>query len=356
MFQPYLWATANSQRPIPLLRDTEPLDSIRRVLVTRLRWLGDVVVSTPMLDTLREALPHASVEYLTYTSFAPVLQGHPACDRVITMPPKAGARATLSVVRQLRHPRIDWCFDSLANPRSAILVRLAAPRHSVGRDRGLRSWLYEYRQPDEPGVRSAVRHHLDLLTPLLGRVAPRPTRLLVAESERDDIAARLTLESDAELVLVHPGATIAERAWPLERWPDLINALQSRRRDVRVRVITQPGREDASDHIAHACRGDVAGLPVLELRELMALLTHASLYIGNDGGILHTAVALRVPTVGILGPAEKAAWFPYESWGPYRAVGEGGTPPGKRKKGPGEYRLAGVEDVLRTVEELLEMT
>lgn len=160
----------------------DTLASVRRVLVTRLRWLGDVVMSTPMLEALREALPQTSIEYLAYTPFAPALEGHPACDRVLALPPKAGPAATLSVVRELRRPRVDWCFDTLGNPRSAILIALAAPHHSVAPARGIRSYLYEYRQRHESGERSAVRHQLDMLIPLLGRVDMRPTSLFVARA------------------------------------------------------------------------------------------------------------------------------------------------------------------------------
>ena len=296
------------------------LDSIRRVLVTRLRWLGDVVMSTPMLEILREALPQAQIEYLTAPAFAAAIRGHPSCDRIHTLPLKPGARATLAVVRQLRSPRIDWVFDTLGNPRSAVLVALTNPRHSVAPDRGLRTRLYEHRQRHRPGERSAVRHQLDMLTPLLGRVEVRPTSLYVEEEERQAVAEQLGIERGAELALLHPGATSADRAWPVDRWPPLIAELQNLSPGIMVRVITQPGWESAAQQIVERATGDVERLPALDLRPLMALLTEASLYIGNDGGILHTAVALRVPTVGIFGPTFEDVWFPYEDWGPYRAV------------------------------------
>jgi len=317
------------------------LDSIRRVLVTRLRWLGDVVMSTPMLEVLREALPQAQIEYLTAPAFAPALQGHPGCDRIHTLPLKPGVRTTLAVVRRLRSPRIDWVFDTLGNPRSAVLVALSHPRHSVAPDRGLRTRLYEHQQQHRPGERSAVRHQLDMLTPLLGRVEVRPTSLFVAEEERQAVSERLGIERGAELVILHPGATRPERAWPSDRWPALIAELQSLALGAQVRVITQPGWESAAQRIVDRASGDVERLPALDLRPLMALLTKASLYIGNDGGILHTAVALRVPTVGIFGPTLEDVWFPYGDWGAYRAVKRAGEQAGPPR--------ALVEDVLEAV-------
>jgi ADP-heptose:LPS heptosyltransferase len=275
-------------------------------------------MSTPILEVLRERLPDAKIEYLTYPFFAPALQGHPGCDRVLTMPSKAGPRATLAIAKELRNPRIDWFLDTLGNPRSAFLMSLSRPRHSVAPYRGFRSRLYEHSQRHEHGERSAVRHQLDTLSPLFGWVDERQPKLYVEDSEREDIASRLDIEAGEDIVVVHPGATKPERAWPVERWPSLIAELQHARPSVTVLVITQPGWDDEAIQIVGACSGNVSQLPALDLRSLMALISFAKLYVGNDGGILHAAVALQVPTVGIFGPTEDDVWFPYARWGPYR--------------------------------------
>ena len=330
----------------------EDLASIHRVLVTRLRWLGDVVMSTPMLEVLRERLPHATIEYMTYPFFAPALQGHPGCDRVLTLPSKAGPRATLAITKQLRTPRIDWFFDTLGNPRSSFLMSLARPRHSVAPYRGFRSRLYEHTQHHEHGERSAVRHQLDMLTPLLGWVDERPPKVFVEESERQEIAERLDIEVGGDIVVVHPGATKPERAWPIERWPALIAELKRERPDVRVLVVTQPGWEDAARQIVEASNAGVRQLPALDLRSLMALVSLASLYVGNDGGILHTAVALRVPTVGIFGPTEDDVWFPYARWGPFRVVVASAGPFRARQTVPARPDAA-VGEVVAAIEEVL---
>jgi ADP-heptose:LPS heptosyltransferase len=334
--------------------DPDSLTLIKRVLVTRLRWLGDVVMSTPMLDALREALPAASIEYLTYSSFAPPLDGHPALDRLHTIGANAGVRETLGAARRLRRPRFDWCFDTLGNPRSLVLVRLIGPRHSVAPYRGLRSRLYEHSVRHEHGERSAVRHQLDSLTPLLGYIEERPPTIHVAADARGSAARQFGLEPGAPLALFHPGASDSQRAWPLERWPQLAGELQRSRGDIAIRVIRQPGWEDWAEKIVGGCNGDVVALPVLELSPLLALLANASLYVGNDGGILHCAVALRVPTVGMMGPTEDDVWFPYARWGPYRIVRGPSTLRSKAGWAISESPSASLDDVMLAVEEVLE--
>lgn len=327
------------------------LDTIRRVVVTRLRWLGDVVMSTPLLEALREAMPGATIEYLTNTAFGPVLERHPACDRILTVERKGGWRRLYRALRDLRSPRVDWCIDSFGNPRSAILVALAGARRSVGLRRGIRSRLYTDTVRHGPDVRSAVRRQLDLLTPLLGRVETRHTSLYVAPAESEAAAQRFGLEQDADVAILHPGATRPERAWPADRWPALVEELQGHNPDLKAKFVTQPGWERTVRQIVKRCPGNAAQLPVLRLRELMGLLTKVSLYIGNDGGTLHMAVALRLPTVGLMGSSERAVWFPYESWGPYRGIG-GYDEPVDHSRQPREVRHASVREVVDAVRDV----
>ena len=338
------------------MSDSGSLADIKRVLVMRLRWLGDVVMSTPMIEALREVLPEARIEYLTYSSFAPAVENHPALDATHTLTPKAGVRESVARARQLRRPRIDWCFDTLANPRSLGLLSLIRPRHSAGPDRGLRSRLLEHRLPHDHGVRSAVRHYLDSLTPAIGWVDERPPAIHVPSNQVDVAARRFQLETGAPLIVLHPGATRPDRVWPTERWPRLIADLQRSLGRVPIRVLTQPGFGTQVGAIAEASSGDVQVLPVLDLRELLALLANATLYMGNDGGILHCAVALQVPTVGILGPTEDDVWFPYSRWGPYRIVRrESETPRREGERTIERFPDASVEEVLAAVDDVLEI-
>ena len=180
--------------------------------------------------------------------------------------------------------------------------------------------MFEHKRP-RPHQPSAVLHHLDTLAPLLGTVEESHTALYVGDEERMDLARKLDLESDRKLLLIHPGATHRERAWAHENWPRLIERLKELMGDARIGIITLPGSEMAGEKMVEASVVGVERLPVMDLRSGFALLTFASLYVGNDGGILHCAVALKVPTVGLFGGPTEVDYFPYEHWGPYRCVG-----------------------------------
>ena len=180
--------------------------------------------------------------------------------------------------------------------------------------------MYIHRRSQRGGRPSAVRDHLDKLVPLLGPVSERHTSLYASEKERRGIAQRLAIDPGRELILLHPGASSPEKVWPVQNWPALIEALQARKKKARIAIVTQLGWEAVGREIVQQSPAGVEQLPELDARSLFALLTWTSLYVGNDGGILHCAVALRVPTVGLFGTFKEGSFFPYEGWGPYRSV------------------------------------
>jgi len=289
-----------------------------RILVTRLRFLGDIVLSTPLLDVLRERYPDASIEYLAADPHARVLEGYPGVDRLHVLPARPGLVDLLRLARALREgPRIDWVFDLYSNPRSAIIVALSGARQRVGSDRGLRARVYQHRRGRPPGDRSAIRHHLDKLVPLLGELAePRPTRLSGNEQRTNGVLEALGL-SQGRFTLVHPGSTWPDKAWPEERWGELMSGLD-RSLTGELLVVCAPGEAEMSGRVADA--GQARLLPPLDIPALSSVLSRARLYVGNDGGILHMAVAHSVATVGLFGPTEPDIWFPYEQWGPFRVL------------------------------------
>jgi ADP-heptose:LPS heptosyltransferase len=229
----------------------------------------------------------------------------------------------LAMATSLRRPRIDWWFDLLTNPRSCLMALLARPRNGVGSTRGLRSRVYRFRRPRPGGDPSALRHHLDKLAPLCGELTPRRPRLYV---QACDLSQRLPQELSSAPVLLHPGSTWPDKAWPIEHWVDLCVRLQAH--GIGPLCFVHPPGEEA---LARALqeRTTVPMAPPLDLTELLSLVARSRLYIGNDGGILHCAVALGRPTLGFFGPTDPAIWFPYAAWGPFRVLrGPESQPPG----------------------------
>src|SRR5262245_15408328 len=99
---------------------------LSRVLLIRLREIGDVVFTTPAIHALREHVPDAHLTYLVEPAAAEVVRANPHLDEVLIAPPRgSGVRADAALVRTLRARRFDAVIDFHGGPRASILAWLS---------------------------------------------------------------------------------------------------------------------------------------------------------------------------------------------------------------------------------------
>jgi ADP-heptose:LPS heptosyltransferase len=290
-----------------------------RVLVTRLNYLGDVVLSLPMVDALRGAHPGVEIDYLTRESGASLLRGDARFARVLVW--RDGAASAARTLAALRRRRYRATVDLYSNPRSAWLCWLSGARVRVGGDRRFRRRLYTHRVASPPGL-AVSEAFLRYAEPFGVRGAAAKPVLTISEAE--GAAAELLLAEagapagGAPRVGVHPGGKWPVKRWPADRFAELTARVQSN--GGRAVLFTGPGEADATLDVRRRAGDRVATLEVLDIRAAAAVISRLDVMVACDGGIMHTAVAVGTPTVGIFGSSQSAVWFPYESFGPYRAA------------------------------------
>ena len=290
-----------------------------KILLVRLRLIGDVVFTTPVIRALRRQYPDAHIAYLVEPSATPVVRGNPHLNQVIVAERRRGAGRLLddlALARRLRHERFDVAIDLHGGPRSAWLTRASAAPMRIGYDMPWRSWIYTHRIRRSPDLfpRHSVLNQWDLLAPL-GIHTCTPDHDPV-EMTHDAAAARRVRERleaagihDAHrIVVVHVSAGNEFRRWPEEAFCSTIVALAER--DPRCRIIVASGPSDAAAaaRVTEAARSRLSrpdSLPPLldwDLNELHALVARAAVYIGGDSGPLHVASTTSTPIVALLGP------------------------------------------------------
>ena len=286
-----------------------------RVLVTRLRRIGDAILSLPVLDALRESFPECSIDFLAEEGPAQAALGHPAVDRLLVLRPalRSLLPASPAMLWRLRSRGYDWVIDLYGNPRSALLAAWTGAPVRVGPARRGRRRLYTHPVPPSAEPRSAVAHHLRSLE-VLG-LSPRPhaPRIALSDLERGEGRARLdeALPAGTPRVGLHPG-----NRWPAKRWPESRFAALARaipRLKARVVVLGGPGEEDLARRVASGAEAgeDAPVLAGLPLRESWSVIAALDALVTVDGSPIHAGPAVGTPTVGILGPTEPEIWFPY---------------------------------------------
>ena len=293
-----------------------------RLLVIRLRLVGDVVFTTPVLRALRRTWPDAHLTYLVEQAAAPIVAHNPHLDDVIVLGRERGlarVRADLTMGRRLRQARFDVVLDLHGGPRAALLTWLSRAPRRIGYSGQGRGWAYteEVHRPPELRPRHSVLNQWDILSPLIPSLPPPDPRIDAVEmAEHDAAAARITeWMRSADLappripIVVHVSAGNAFRRWPLRSFVELAVRLSSSSPERRIILTSGPSEADAADAVARQAQEYLAGHPDAvrtcgdtTLDELRALVARAALYIGGDSGPLHMAATTCTPIVGLFGP------------------------------------------------------
>jgi len=334
------------------------------ILLIRLRLIGDVVFTTPILRALRRQYPVARLAYVVEPHAAPVVAGNPHLDEVIVASrPDAPGRlaADLRLGRRLRAARYDLVLDLHGGPRSALLAWATGAPRRVGYTVTGRGWMYTERVPRDRSLRPrhSVVNQWDLLTPL-GFGAPDPerdaTEMPVSRSAMTSVADKLASArvdpAGSPVIVLHVSAGNPFRRWPAASFVALVAALVRRDPTRRVLVVSGPSEHEAARRIGEQARAELGAAARgvvddidFDLAELRALMDLADLFIGGDSGPLHVAGTTGVPIVGLYGPTLAARSAP---WRPARFVTESIELPGlacrpcdQRRCEPGDYRCLG---------------
>jgi heptosyltransferase II len=289
-----------------------------RILLVRLRLLGDVVLTTPLIRALRRKFPDAHLSYLVEPQAAAVVRGNPHLNDVIVAPKRSGIARWIddaSLARRLRRARFDIVIDLHGGPRASWLAWAAGAPARIGYAIPGRSWMYTHAVPraDDLAPRHSVVNQWDLLAPL-GIGPPDPVRDPV-EIHEDAVAVRdvnaklraLGIDPEHQLVVIHVSAGNPFRRWPADAFATVAARLAA---DSRRRVVmtSGPSEADAAAKIVSAARERLGPSayrvsdPVLDVAELRALAGRAAVYIGGDSGPLHVASATTAPIVALFGP------------------------------------------------------
>jgi lipopolysaccharide heptosyltransferase II len=282
--------------------------------------MGDVILTTPLVRRLKEAFPEAKLSYLTQDTFAPLLWNNPHLDEVIAWPVRGSFAEQWRVYYQVRQRRFDLAIDLFGNPRTALMTWMTGASIRVGGDFRGRGKLYNVRLPAPITELNAIDFHWRSLEALGIDKGDDRTEIFLTEEEKKwarNFLEEMSIEVARPIVGLHPGAT-----WPNKRWPEKYFAELARRlvdRNIQVLITQGPGEEKIVMEVMRQIAppkltgaANIISLPVLALRQLASVQKQMQVFVANDCGVMHLAVAAGTPTIGLFGPSQPHNWFPYD--------------------------------------------
>lgn len=286
-----------------------------RVLVVQTAFLGDMILTLPLLDLLRSTGAASPLAVLAAPAGARLLETQGAADVLIEFDKRqadSGPVGTLRAARAAREFRADAVLIPHRSFRSAAIAALAGSPRRIGFDEsGGRALLTEslpYRAHEHEIERVA-----SLATALGVELPPGrvPFRIRVPEDARERIERTLAANTGCPLALLAPGSRWTTKRWPAERYA----ALADRLAGAGFRVVLAGGEADAEVSAAVASLSDTETLDTtgrISVAEWLALVERSTIVISNDSAAAHAAAGTGVAAVAVFGPTVPAQGFaPY---------------------------------------------
>ena len=302
--------------PQPLAPAPWDWQQVRRVLIVRLRSIGDTVLTTPSIFALRRFLPDAQIDILLEDWVAPVLEGFAHLNNVISLT-RGSTAARARVARSLRAAHSDVVYNLHGGTTATLLTRATGARHRVGYAHYQYGRLHNHLAPSSALLWGRTKtHSVEQQLALIGwtgvPVSDRPpTQLTATEAAAASISERLRNAglADAAFVMIHPAAAFETKRWASEKFALVIEHLADQ--GLSTVVLTGPRETEIVAQLkGHASVG-ISSFNDLSLPEVSALAARARLFIGNDSGIAHIAAAVGTPAVVIFGSSNVAHWRPW---------------------------------------------
>lgn len=292
-----------------------------KILVIRLKYIGDALLSLPVIRSIKQNYPDAEIDYLLYDHIACLFDGEPSIRKVqvITQTEKKSPEKYFKKLLQLRAEKYDVVVDLLAVPVTVMISRFVGAKRVIGFDKGKkRARLYSHKIKHVQNV-SSVKQKLALLKhmPFPIQNFNHDITLQFDDLECEKIRQRMAragLDFSRPIFLFSCIARVQQKLWPEQNYVELINKVQS---FTGAQVLLAWGNQDERQHVTKIAeqvqnKKDIFyNVESKTIRELAIIAKHCNMYIGNDSGPRHIAEAAGIPTFTIFAPSySKKVWIP----------------------------------------------
>lgn len=285
-------------------------DSIEKILIIKLRAIGDVLLSTVVTKNLRNVFPEAKIDFLIEKPARDILVGNPFIDEILIYEKDMGMVEFLSFLRRRRY---DLVFDLFCNPRSALMTYFTRARYRIGYKFRGRGYAYNIKLKPRSEICHNVEFNLDALRAIGIKIIDRNIYMPISSDDEKfalEFWGRNNL--DGKLVIaLNPGGTWETKRWGIEKFAQLGDMLNDK---LGAKIILIWGIKDELEDVRRMSRMmncEPVIIPPTSLKQLASILRLCSLTVSNDSGPMHISAAVGTPTLGIYGPTNPYAQGPY---------------------------------------------
>ncbi len=294
-----------------------------KILIIRLSSLGDIILTAPVLDALKENFKNSEIYFLTKRKYQGLFESDPRVSSLIYFEPKGkdkGLSGLFRLISKLNQEEFNLIVDLHSNLRSYFIRHLVKTKKKIRYHKRLipRLFMVYFKQWKVKPV-SIVDCYLKSLEEIGLKIYNRIPRLYLKEEERlwaNNFLKESGIKKDEVLIGIAPGAKWETKRWDKEKFSIVANslsqALSVQNESIWTRIFLVGDKNDQKlienieDNVGIDKVIQAVGLP---LNRLMALVEKCELFVSNDSGPMHLASALGIPTIGIFGPTHPGLGF-----------------------------------------------
>ncbi|MGB9735299.1 MAG: glycosyltransferase family 9 protein [bacterium] len=293
----------------------EPTIEHTGFLIIHTGQIGDNLLTTPVIRSIRKAKPHAYIAFLTTPSNYHVFTYNPYLDEIILLDKSMPASEYTRFLLNLKKRRFNVVLDYLGNPRTAFISWFSDAQQRIGYDLRLRKYAYNVVVKRDPEPKYSVDFKYDLLKPLGIKGDGYGLDLFIPDTA-DRFASEFISSIRKEPVPLITFSVVSRRAykqWHPERFARLGDMLIEKLGALLI-MLWGPGEKNYVQQVMYLMKHKPLLSPQTpSIKELGAIIKHADMHIGNDNGVKHIAIAMNTPTVTIHGPSDPVSWEPPDS-------------------------------------------
>ena len=296
-------------------RIPSPQPEFRRILVARTDRMGDVLLSTPVIKNLRDRFPGTYIAAMIKESLVDLLRNNPYLDEVIAFDKKQkhkGLIGSIRFARELKKRKFDLALILHPTNRVHLILFFAGIKQRIGYDKKWGKLNTRILKHDKQfGQKHETEYALDFLRELGIEVFDKSLFMSVHKESGewvDSLFAEHKLDNNSKIVTVHTQASCPSKIWPKEYFDDLIEKIIKGHKANIVYIGEMPdqGIEESEERINLTGKTNIS--------QLASIIKRSRLFISNDSGPVHMAVALGVPVISIFG--RKQPGLGPKRWGP----------------------------------------
>ncbi len=287
-------------------------NKIKKILLIKLRGIGDVVLTTIVLDNIKAFLPEAKIDFLTDYPSVPILEPIKTIDNIIPFDRKSIIKR-LKLFFDIRKRNYDLVIDFFSNPVSAQITYFSNATYRAGFPYKGRTYAYNIYGPLERGKMHSAELNLELIKDLGISITSKNLYVGVDENAKvfaDNYFKEKFSSKESVICLIPGGGWQSKRCDPI-KFAEIGDELINLYNNIKILILWGPGDREEAELIKRYMKKEAILAPSTNITQMAAIIKKCILTIANDSGPMHISAGIGTPTLALHGPTDPKLQGPY---------------------------------------------